>query len=313
MIYYKIFPFKNFDIQKNAAEIFSTVFKRRSRKCKNIRAIPYCNSLLNPPAFYMERYLRMDLPQPVIGDWAVPPPNGGVGDGPAADRVDLKGEALRAARAGYYGLINHVDDQIRRLLNPVDGVDVWTRNNTVVLFTSDHGEMLGDHYLWRKAQPYEVSARIPLLIRAPERFGLKRGTRVDAAVALEDIMPTVLEMAGIPVPPSVEGRSLLPLMQGKSGAWRDHLHIEHAPLHHTLTDGREKFIWFAADGREQFFRLSDDPQERRNLIAVPGEQPRIADWRARLVAELMERPEGFSDGQKLIPGRPYPPVLVHNE
>lgn len=267
---------------------------------------------LNPPAFYMERYLRMDLPPPMIGDWAVPPPNGGVGDGPSPERVDLKGEALRSARAGYYGLINHVDDQIRRLLNPVDGVDVWTQNNTVVLFTSDHGEMLGDHYLWRKAQPYEPSARIPLLIRAPERFGLRRNSRVDLPVALEDIMPTVLDMAGIPVPPSVEGKSLLPLMRGKPGPWRDFLHIEHAPLHHTLTDGREKYIWFAADGREQFFRLSDDPQERRNLVAVPGEQDRITHWRTLLIQELKNRPEGFSDGRKLIPGRPYPPVLAHS-
>jgi hypothetical protein len=80
--------------------------------------------------------------------------------------VDLKGEALLCARAGYYGLINHVDDHIRRL-NPVTGVDRMTGHNTSVMLTSDHGEMLGDHYRWHKVVPYEPSVRIPMLLRAP--------------------------------------------------------------------------------------------------------------------------------------------------
>ena len=105
------------------------------------------------------------------GSWAVPPVNDGIGDDVSDQRVKLTGEILRSCHAGYYGLINHVDDQIRRLLNPVNGIDRMTNRNTVVIFTSDHGEMLGDHYLWRKSLPYEGSARIPLLIRGPDRFG----------------------------------------------------------------------------------------------------------------------------------------------
>jgi len=263
---------------------------------------------LLPPAFYLERYIRTGVPEPVVSDWAEPPPDGGRGMDVSADRVDLRGEALLSARAGYYGLINHVDDQVRRLLNPITGVDAATGYNTVVMLTSDHGEMLGDHHLWRKTLPYEGSARIPLLARAPERFGVRRGAVVEAPVCLEDIMPTVLDFAGVPVPPAVEGRSLLPLMRGERPAWREYVHIEHAPVHHALTDGREKYVWFAADGREQFFRLADDPRELRNLAGRPEEAGALARWRTRLIAELAGRPEGFSDGARLVPGRPYPPV-----
>jgi len=266
---------------------------------------------LVPPAFYMERYLRMDLPEPVIGDWAEPPPNDGRGNDVSAQRVMLTGEALKSCLAGYYGLINHIDDQIRRLLNPVDGIDRMTEGNTVVIFTSDHGEMLGDHYLWRKSLPYEGSARIPLLVRAPERFGLQKGLVVDEPACLEDITPTVLEMADLQIPETVQGHSLLPLMRGEYAPWRAYLHIEHAPLHHSLTDGKEKYIWFAQDGREQFFDLSQDPKERHDLAADPAVSERISRWRRLLIEKLKGRPEGFSDGKRLIAGRPYPPVMPH--
>ncbi len=269
---------------------------------------------LSPPAFYMERYLRQSLPQPVIGDWAQPPGERiGGNDLVAPDYVALRGEALHACRAGYYGLINHVDDEIRRLINPILGVDAMTGRNTVVMFTSDHGEMLGDHYMWRKSVPYEPSARIPLLVRAPERFGFLRNAVAHQPVALEDIMPTILEMAGVEIPATVEGRSLVPLLRGEladAEPWRPYLHIEHSPLHQTLTDGREKYIWWVADGREQLFNLADDPQELHDLAGDGASAERLAHWRGRLVRELEGRPEGFVEGGRLVPGRPYPPVLA---
>jgi arylsulfatase len=261
---------------------------------------------LVPPAFYLERYIRTGVPKPVIGDWAEPPPNGGKGLDVGGTRVDLKGEALLCARAGYYGLLNHLDDQIRRLLNPVRGVDWMTGHNTVVMLTSDHGEMLGDHYRWHKVVPYEPAARVPMLLRAPERFGLQAGTVVDQAVCLADVMPTLLEMAGAPLPAGMDGRSLLPLLRGEAAPWREHLHIEHASFYHALTDGREKYIWFVSDGREQFFRLTDDPTECRDLANLPDEAEHVALWRERMIRELADRPEGFSDGSRLVPGRPYP-------
>jgi len=286
------------------------VLARRDPSCPFFLTLSFIapHPPLQPPAFYFERYLRTGVPDRLIGDWASPPPNHGLGDGVSHSSVDLTGEALLSARAAYFGLINHVDDQLRRLLNPVTGLNGML-DDTIVLFTSDHGEMLGDHYLFRKIVPYEPSTRIPLLLRAPARFGIRPRTVLEQPVCLEDIMPTLLDLADVPIPETVEGRSLLPLLRAETTCWREYLHLEHAPLHHTLTDGREKFIWFVADGREQFFDLTRDPGECRDLIRDPSRQARINHWRAQLIAELADRPEGFSDNTRLIPGRPYPPVL----
>jgi arylsulfatase A-like enzyme len=264
----------------------------------------------------MDRYLRQEPHEPVIGDWAEPPIGGGKGRGPASTNVDLRGEALRSARAGYYGLINHVDDQIRRFLfgSAVDYRD------TVVIFTSDHGEMLGDHYFWKKSLPYEPSVRIPLLIRAPEHYGIRPGTVIDNPVCLEDIMPTILDMAGLDIPETVDGMSLLPLLRGERTEWRSYLHIEQGEgalekqyTHHTLTDGKEKYIWFANDGREQFFHLAEDPNECRELSVNEQAAERMNDWRRLLIEVLKDRPEGFTDGGQLIAGRPYSPVMPRRD
>ncbi len=269
---------------------------------------------LVPPAFYMKRYLRTELPGPWIGDWAAPPDHNGLGYGPEHYRVNLKGEALRSTRAAYYGLINHIDDQIGRLLSPFTGVDP---SDTVVIFSSDHGEMLGDHYMWRKNVPYEGSARIPLLIRAPDGYGLKPREVIDLPVCLEDIMPTILDLADVECPEGVDGRSLAPLMRGKETDWRDCLHIEHTAgrreggdlahlAHHTLTDGKEKYIWFAGDGTEQLFDLESDPRELKDLAVDASSGERLRSWRNRLIEELDGRAEGFTDGSRLIAGRDYP-------
>ena len=263
---------------------------------------------LQPPAFYLERYLRTGVPEPFIGDWAEPPEFGSaefISDHVCADTVDLSSEAFLSMRAAYYGLINHVDDQLRRVLHAIGSV----RSNTIIVFTSDHGEMLGDHYLFRKCRPYEPSARVPFLMSAPERFDLRRTSVVDHVATHADIMPTLLEMADIDIPETVEGSSLLPLMRGEQAPWRPYLHIEHPPYHHALTDGGEKFIWLPKDGREQFFDLTQDPTECRNLIDDPSWAGRVATWRAHLIEELKDRPEGFVEDNRLIPGRPCSPVL----
>jgi len=268
---------------------------------------------LTPPAFYLDRYLRQDLPEPAIGDWAEPP-NDGIGLDIEAPAVHLKGEALRSCVAGYLGLINHVDDQIYRAL------DVLKRGRrdfgeTVTMLTADHGEMLGDHYLFRKTYAYEGSARIPLLLSAPKSLGLKTAQVRHEPVCLEDIMPTVLELAGCSIPDTVEGRSLVPLLRGDPEPdWRPWLHGEHARCYddmyssHYLTDGREKYIWFSQSGRELLFDLENDPQELCNLAARADCGQRLESWRRRMVAQLTGRPEGFTDGDRLIAGQTHLPV-----
>ena len=289
--------------------------KQRDTSCPFFLVVSFlaAHPPLIPPACYFERYIRTGVPDPFIGDWATPPENDGIGTGQAPSKVNLKGEALLSARAGYYGLINHLDDQLNRLLNPVTGIQRVTDNNTAVIMTSDHGEMLGDHYYWGKSLPYEGAARIPLLISAPERFGIKTDHVIEKPIGLEDIMPTVLEMAGLDIPDYVDGKSLLPLLREDGDAasnWRTHIHIEYAtPKNfHALTDGKEKYVWFAQDGREQLFDLTNDPGECFNMVKDPDCTEKISRWRQLMVKELTGRPEGFTDGNALISGRPYPSI-----
>ena len=104
------------------------------------------------------------------------------------------------------------------------------QDTTYICFTSDHGEMMGDHHLFRKGYPYEGSARVPLILRGPRDSGIRRQAVRNEVVELRDIMPTLLDCAGLPIPASVEGRSVLPLARGEAPDWRPYLHGEHTIL-----------------------------------------------------------------------------------
>jgi arylsulfatase len=269
---------------------------------------------LTPPAFYMDRYLRQDLPGPYIGDWAEAPANGGIGLDIERPAVDLQGEAFRSCAAGYFGLINHVDDQMYRVL------DVLKRGrsrfgDTVTMHCADHGEMLGDHHLFRKTYAYESSARVPLLISAPASFGFPKMQVSNDPVCLEDIMPTVLDLAGCDIPENVDGQSLVPLLRGDtSHSCREVLHGEHARCYddiynnHYLTDGHEKYIWLSHTGQELLFNLEEDPKELTNLAVLDAFTARVKVWRERMIQQLEGRPEGFTDGKQLIAGQTHVPI-----
>ena len=255
---------------------------------------------LVPPAYYLEKYLRRDVGEPVIGSWAEPP---GTPVSPQAGRQRLEGHQLRETKAGYYGLINHLDDQLALFLTKLHS----KVENVYVFFISDHGEMLGDHYFYRKSLPYEGSAHIPFFLSGP---GIPEGTQVSRPVGLQDVLPTCCDIAGFNVPEHVTGRSLLPLARGEEDTLRDWLHGEHAqmkgvfPGMHYLTDGHEKYIWFA-DGLEQLFDLDSDPHELENLSGSTNHQTTMERWRGRLIERLKDRPEGFSDGTRLILNQPF--------
>jgi arylsulfatase A-like enzyme len=260
----------------------------------------------------MDRYLELELPQPAIGSWASPPDNRGLGSGVDAHRVCLTGHALRYAQAGYFGLIHHIDDQLTWLLTEFRARSRAMSRPWIIVFTSDHGEMLGDHYYFRKCEPYEGASHIPFLIQASHEMEFRAGLRVDQPVCLEDLMPTLLSIAGVAVPDSVDGEDLTPVLRAESSLQRPWLHGEHAPCYsqdqayHFLTDGARKYIWRPHDGTEQFFDLEGDPSELQDLAGSRAHAAALRCWRSRLVEHLSTRPEGFSDGHRLIADRAYP-------
>ena len=266
-----------------------------------------------PPAVYFDRYERKPLSEPVVGGWASRHDDAFEAADPNAWRGVMPGEQVHRARAGYFGEISFIDQQIGRLTNYLARHDAEAYANTWFVFLSDHGDMLGDHNLWRKTYAYDGSARIPFIVTPPIPSA-RRGERVSiagAVVELRDVMPTVLEIAGIDAPATVDGASVLPLTKSESAAdvrWRDYLHGEHCTCYsseqemHYLTDGRQKYIWFPRLDEEQLFDLVADPGERVDLTDHPTHQADLRRWRERLVAELDGRDCGWvSDGTPRVP------------
>ena len=268
---------------------------------------------LFPPKKYFDAYMQKDLPQPAHGDWVdwkslIPNGHG------ARPRVLLHGETLHRAQAGYFGLIEQFDDQIGPLIAAFQRRSEKAGRPWLIVVTSDHGEMLGDHGYFRKCEPYEGSANIPLIVAGSPELGFRARLRCFRPVCLEDIMPTLLELAGAKLPEPIDGVSLAPVLRGEQSVIRPWLHFEHANCYskqqafHALTDGRFKYIWRPPDGTEQLFDLEKDAREERDLSKDPAHAAELARWRATLVERLADRPEGFSDGKQLISGRSYPPL-----
>jgi len=266
---------------------------------------------LTPPALYYDRYIHRNLPAPVVGDWAPQFDEPQKGLDPNAWEMRLPAPDLQCCRAAYYGMINFIDDQIGRLYQFARGL----LDECLLIFTSDHGEMLGDHHLFRKTWPYDPSVRIPFIVRPPKSRGWPGEVVCDAPVGLQDIMPTILDAAGLPIPDTCTGKSLLPVMRGEATQVRDLLHGEHAGCydydhgHHFLTDGRRKYVWYTQTGREHLFDLDEDPQEGRDLALEPDADVRLRPWREKLIGFLEDRPEGFTNGEKLVAGRPHDPLM----
>ena len=265
---------------------------------------------LFPPKRYFDAYLAAKLPVPAHGDWvdwaALTP----AGD-PPGHRVLLEGDALRETQAGYFGLIQQLDELTVPLIADFKARSEQAKRPWIILLSADHGEMLGDHGYFRKCEPFEGSANIPFLVAGSPELKFKRGLRSMQPVGLEDILPTLLELAGAPCPKPMDGISLVPVLRGERDTVRPCLPFEHAPCYgkaqafEALTDGRFKYIWRPADGTEHLFDLAGDPREEHDLAKVGAQAELLAQWRARMVKQLTGRPEGFVDGGKLVPGRQY--------
>ncbi|MEJ1161544.1 alkaline phosphatase family protein [Prosthecomicrobium sp. N25] len=223
-------------------------------------------------------------------------PPGPVTDGSEAD--------AREIRATYWGMVSEVDAQIGRVRSILEARGEWDR--TIVIVTSDHGEMLGDHHLWGKLGFYDQSYAIPLVIRDP-RATASRGRVVEAFTEAVDVMPTILDLVGGPVPGHLDGLSLKPFLDGaEPAAWRTEAHWEYdfrdisggktqAALGLDLDDcglavirdRRFKYVHFSGLP-PLLFDLERDPAEHVDRSADPDyAQTRIAyaekmlRWRAR--------------------------------
>jgi arylsulfatase len=264
---------------------------------------------LVPPQAYWDRYIHRDDLVPTIGQWA---PRGHAANARRGVAVDapvgpFPSDEIHDAIAGYYGLINHIDDRIRYLLDAFfEYGNPRAAEPTYILFSSDHGEMLGDHHLFRKSLPYESSAHVPLIIGG-RNVDVPRG-HCNTLACWEDIMPTVLDLAGAAIPDGLDGRSLVPAMRGDDAdAPREAIFGQcetGGHSNHWMVCGRHKYLWFVKTGEEQLFDLDADPRELCDLSADDAlRQP----LRERMAAHLAGRNDVTYDPASLTPCANRPP------
>jgi choline-sulfatase len=197
------------------------------------------------------------------------------------DRTPPTAQQIRAARHAYYGALSYVDQQFGAILDALEATGL--ADDTIVIVTSDHGEMLGERGLWYKMTCFEGGIRVPLIVHAPGQFEPRR---VSAAVSHLDLLPTLVELATgerrADWPDPVDGHSLVPHLRGEGG--HDEALGEYlaegalAPIV-MIRRGEFKYIHSPADP-EQLYHLGDDPQELRNLASGPEAAARLATWRA---------------------------------
>jgi len=263
------------------------------------------HSPYDPPERFWKMYQDAPLPAARVGQWAAR-------YAPKSDDTenlwhgDLGAAQVRRSRQGYYGSVSFLDQQIGRILEALEKRGLL--EETLIVFTVDHGDMTGDHNLWRKSYPYESSARIPMMMRWPAGLvSAKRGQVVRQTVEIRDILPTFCEAAGVSVPDAVDGRSMLALARGNREGWRPYLDLEHDicydPSNHwnALTDGNWKYIYHARDGEEQLFDLQKDPAEMDDLAPLSAHEAELRRWRERMVNHLAERGAEWVKGGRLVP------------
>ena len=265
--------------------------------CSHLRP----HSPYDPPQFFWDMYIDRELPSIPVGNWADRHASSQPGLERCAWQGTLTQEQNRRMRVGYMGCITHVDYQLGYLMERLGGMGLL--DDTLIVFVSDHGDMMGDHHLHRKCYAYEGSARIPFVLRYPKGYDAPTG-RFEQVVGLQDVMPTILDIVGVYVPDSVEGRSVVKAARGEP--WRPFLHGEHSPCYSTdqamqyLTDGKRKYIWLPCLGEEQFFALEEDRGEKENLAGRPDREEEVASWRQRLIEILEPRGDGFCRDGKLV-------------
>ena len=192
-----------------------------------------------------------------------------------------------------------VDDSVGRVLDALK--QRGQLDSTLVIYMGDNGFAFGEHGLIDKRTAYEESMRVPMLARCPEMF--PGGQVVDKMVAGLDIMPTVLEAAGAPLPQGLDGRSMLPLLRGETDPqWRTQLLYEYywernfpqTPTMHALRTDRYKYIhYYGIWDTDELYDLQEDPLETTNLIFNPERKATVQEFNKRLFDE-MERTDGMS-------------------
>ncbi len=284
------------------------MIKRRDPTRPGFWYLSYCHPHppLAPLECYMDMYRDIDVDMPYCGTWATVPEKLPLPiRGRQMQDAHFTEDQIRSARQAFYALCTHIDHQLRVVIGTLR--EEGLLNNTILLFTSDHGDMLGNHQLWAKRLFYEDSANVPMLlvgVAGDERVGHHRVD--DRLVGWQDVMPTLLHLAGIDIPDTVEGISMV------GGEKRERLYgecSEGAQATRMIHDGRFKLIYYASGNYRQLFDLQADPRELIDLAPNLEYADVLEQLTNHLIRELYGGDENWVQDGALVglPDRDYNP------
>ena len=190
-----------------------------------------------------------------------------------------KPEEVRKHTADYYAMITHLDAQIGRILKTLDETD--RTQNTLIVFTADNGLAVGRHGLMGKQNLYDHSVRVPLLLAGP---GIPAGKKSDALCYLLDLFPTTCDLAKVPIPKEVEGKSLRPVIEGKEPRVRSEVFGAYRDFQRSIRTDRWKLIRYPQVNVTQLFDLQNDADELKDLAQEPEQADRVSKLTKQLVA-----------------------------
>lgn len=240
---------------------------------------------------YWDRYDHDTVIMPTVGD--IPPEQRDLLSEnlyycQARHLFTVTDEHVRNARHAYYGMISYIDDKIGQILGTLEATGL--ADDTVVIFTADHGEMMGERGMWYKQHFWEWAARIPLIISQPKRW---QAARVTQNVSLVDLLPTMLDLAtdgaGMPLASALDGNSLCPLLNNQSADWPDTVISEYTSDGSTgpsrmVRKGPWKYMQI--EGVDQLlFNVETDPNETENLIDNPEYRALAAELQAVVASD----------------------------
>ncbi|MDR3500541.1 MAG: alkaline phosphatase family protein [Parvibaculum sp.] len=223
-------------------------------------------------------------------------------------RATANEKQLRRLKAVYYGLMSEVDVELGRLFAHLKATGLW--DNTLIVFTSDHGEQMGDHWLIGKCGYFDASYQIPLIVRDPRAPAAARGRFVDRFTENVDVMPTMLDFLGLDTPVQCDGKSLIPFLEGREPArWRTEAHWEYdfrdptddeaeraldLTLHqctmNIIRDEKFKYVHFTKLP-PLLFDLEKDPGEFTNRATAPAYLPVVLNYAQKLLSWRMNHDE----------------------
>jgi arylsulfatase A-like enzyme len=233
------------------------------------------------------------------------------GPGPTRHFIDDE-KMARILTAKYYAKVTMVDDNVGKLLKQIETMGLM--DDTIIVFTADHGNMLGDRGRWFKGIMYDGSSRIPLIIKAPNASHFaatfNQGKTVTEIVENTDVMPTLMEMIGLPLPaqPGFQGKSVVNLVAGKHSQWKNIAYAQcdgmmvRTPQYKLVRNTGRKYR--TVHSEFELYDLTKDPKEEQDLSADPAHAQVLQELKLKMEAWQQDRPpvpvmEGV---EKTVPG-----------